>query len=64
MLAKIGRPHADVEQAVAAESEREAAKLYANVRTLNLAAAISPLLGLLGTVWGMIKAFMATASSS
>ncbi len=62
MLAKIGRPHAEVERAVADACDREAARLYANVRTLNLAAAIGPLLGLLGTVWGMIKAFMATAS--
>jgi biopolymer transport protein ExbB len=62
MLLKLGRPHAEVEHAVAEATEREAARLYANVRTLNLAAAISPLLGLLGTVWGMIKAFMATAS--
>jgi biopolymer transport protein ExbB len=62
MLLKLGRPHAEVEHAVAEATEREAARLYANVRTLNLAAAISPLLGLLGTVWGMIKAFLATAS--
>jgi biopolymer transport protein ExbB len=62
MLLKLGRPHAEVEHAVAEATERAAARLYANVRTLNLAAAISPLLGLLGTVWGMIKAFMATAS--
>lgn len=62
MLLKLGRPHAEVEHAVAEATERAAARLYANVRTLNLAAAISPLLGLLGTVWGMIEAFMATAS--
>jgi biopolymer transport protein ExbB len=34
--------------------------LYANVRWLSLAAAVAPLLGLLGTVWGMIVAFHQT----
>lgn len=62
MLLKVGRPHAEVERAVADVSQREADRLYSNVRTLNLAAAISPLLGLLGTVWGMIKSFYSTAN--
>ena len=61
-LLKVGRPHSEVEHAVAEASEREAAKLYANVRPINLATAISPLLGLLGTVQGMIEAFALTAS--
>jgi len=62
MLLKVGRPHSEVEHAVAEASEREAARLYGNVRTLNLAAAVTPLLGLLGTVFGMIRAFATTAS--
>lgn len=57
MLLKIGRPHSEVEHAVAEASEREGNRLYSNVRWLNLAAAVAPLLGLLGTVWGMIRAF-------
>ncbi len=57
MLLKVGRPHSEVEHAVAEASEREANRLYANVRWLTLAAAVAPLLGLLGTVWGMIRAF-------
>jgi biopolymer transport protein ExbB len=57
MLLKIVRPHSEVEHSVAEASEREADRLYANVRWLNLAAAVTPLLGLLGTVWGMIRAF-------
>jgi biopolymer transport protein ExbB len=60
MLLKVGRPHAEVEHAVAEASEREATRLYANVRWLTLAAAVTPLLGLLGTVWGMIMAFFNT----
>lgn len=60
MLLKVGRPHSEVEHAVSEASEREAGRLYANVRWLSLAAAVAPLLGLLGTVWGMIVAFHQT----
>jgi len=62
MLLKVGRPHSEVEHAVAEASSREAARLYANVRFMNLASAIAPLLGLLGTVVGMIQAFFITAN--
>ncbi len=57
MLLNVGRPHSEVIHSVAETSEREAERLYANVRWLTLAAAVTPLLGLLGTVWGMIIAF-------
>lgn len=62
MLLKAGRPHTEVEHAVAEANNREAAKLYSNVRWLSLAAGITPLLGLLGTVQGMIMAFFTTAN--
>jgi len=62
MLLKIGRPHSELEHAVEEANQREAVRLFANVRWLCLAAGISPLLGLLGTVWGMIKAFFITAT--
>jgi biopolymer transport protein ExbB len=57
MLLKIGRPHSEVEHAVAETCQREADRMYANVRWLNLAVAVTPLIGLLGTVWGMIICF-------
>ena len=57
MLLKVGRPHSEVEHAVAEASDREAERMYANVRWLTMAAAVAPLLGLFGTVWGMIQAF-------
>ncbi len=62
VLLKIGRPQMEVEQALRDAEEREASRLYSNVRWLSLAAGVTPLLGLLGTVWGMIKAFFVTAN--
>jgi len=60
MLLKVGRPHSEVEHAVSEASEREADRMYGNVRWLTLIAAVAPLFGLTGTVWGMIVAFHAT----
>lgn len=61
MLLKVGRPHSEVEHAVIETSEREADRLYKNVRWLTLAAAVAPLWGLLGTVWGILVAFHETS---
>jgi len=63
VLLKVGRPLDELEKAATSASEREAAVLYNNVRFLNLSTAISPLLGLLGTVWGMIQAFFVTSQA-
>lgn len=60
MLVKVGRPHVEVEHAVSEAAEREAERAYANVRWLNLCTSVTPLMGLLGTVWGMILAFYQT----
>lgn len=57
MLARAGRPPSEIESAVAQASQREADRLYANVRWLNLAASLSTMLGLIGTIQGMIMAF-------
>lgn len=62
MLLKVGRPLPELEHTVAQANDREAARLYANVRWLNLTAGVAPLLGLLGTVQGMIMAFFVTAN--
>ncbi|MFN3191813.1 MAG: MotA/TolQ/ExbB proton channel family protein [Aureliella sp.] len=59
-LQKIGRPIPEIEAAIAEGAQREAERLYGNVRWLTLAAAVTPLIGLLGTVWGMIIAFYET----
>jgi biopolymer transport protein ExbB len=62
LVDKLGRPVADVERAVADAKDREASRLYANIRPITLAASITPLIGLLGTVQGMIVAFHTTAN--
>jgi len=62
VLEKVGRPLPEMERAVEVAKEREAGRLYANVRPIALAVSVTPLLGLLGTVQGMIMAFMKTAS--
>ena len=60
VLKKVGRPIPEMEAALQDSCQREADRLYATVRWLTAAAAIAPLLGLLGTVWGMILAFFET----
>jgi biopolymer transport protein ExbB len=62
VLLKLGRPHSEVEAIMKDASDREANRLYNNVRPINLAATVAPLLGLLGTVQGMIMAFFVTAN--
>ena len=60
VLKKVGRPIPEMEAALQDSCQREAERLYGTVRWLTAAAAIAPLLGLLGTVWGMILAFFET----
>jgi biopolymer transport protein ExbB len=45
------------EQAIADQGATEVARMRRNLRLMHGIAAITPTLGLLGTVWGMIKAF-------
>ena len=52
-----GQPAATIRQAVDHDAAREILDLRRNVRVLNGTATIAPLLGLLGTVLGMIQSF-------
>ena len=56
-LARVNDGRAEMEEAAGATSARALYDMRRNIRPLGIAASVSPLLGLLGTVWGMIKAF-------
>lgn len=60
---KWGRPGVEVEQGIIDSGERATNGLRRYLRIFNGIATISPLLGLLGTVVGMIRAFNAIATS-
>lgn len=59
--AKLG-PEA-FEKAIEDAGSREADKMKRSLRPLSVIATVSPLLGLLGTVYGMIDAFQTTSAS-
>jgi biopolymer transport protein ExbB len=54
---KWGKPAVEVEQAVLDAGERASNGLRKYVRIFNAVSTITPLMGLLGTVFGMIRAF-------
>ncbi|MFM2011535.1 MAG: Biopolymer transport protein ExbB [Planctomycetota bacterium] len=56
-VTRANRPRSEIQGALSDTLQREVDRAYANVRWLNLGAGIAPLLGLLGTVWGLIRAF-------
>lgn len=60
---KWGKPAVEVEQAVLDEGERVVNGLRRYLRVFNGVSTICPLLGLLGTVFGMIRAFNDIAGS-
>jgi biopolymer transport protein ExbB len=62
-LRRWDRPIEHVEKHVAEAGLRETAILRRHLRGLSVIAAVSPLLGLLGTIVGMIKAFRTVAGS-
>jgi biopolymer transport protein ExbB len=63
-LRKWGKPAVEVEQAVLDEGERVANVLRKYLRVMNGISTVSPLLGLAGTVWGMMHAFNVIATNS
>jgi len=63
-IKKLGEPVELVERHIQETGQREVLKLRKYLRTLSVIAAISPLLGLLGTILGMIIAFETVAASA
>ena len=61
-LVKVGRPHQEVENALKDAAQREATRMAQLGSWLSLAAAVAPLIGLLGTVWGITQAFHDTTN--
>lgn len=58
-----GRPSVEIEQAVTEAGHQQVAYLRRNLRALQGSANLATLLGLLGTILGMIEAFNAVAAS-
>ncbi|MEJ7591914.1 MAG: MotA/TolQ/ExbB proton channel family protein [Planctomycetaceae bacterium] len=63
-ILKVGRPHAEIEKTVEDAVSREADEMAQNIRPINVTASVAPLLGLLGTVQGMILAFMVMSTTA
>jgi len=64
MLLRTGQPLGEIERTAGEAAQREADQYAGPIRWLNLAAAATPLMGLLGTVWGMIVAFHQSSTLS
>lgn len=62
-LRRAGGAEQVIEKQIADAGEREIAVLRKRLRALSLIAGVAPLLGLLGTIFGMIKAFQTVAVS-
>ncbi len=60
---KWGKPSVEVEQAVIDGGERQVSELRHNLRVLHGIHTITPMIGLLGTVWGMLESFSLIASA-
>ena len=52
-----GTPRSDIKERLEEVGRREAAELERFAPVIGTVASVSPLLGLLGTVWGMIQTF-------
>jgi biopolymer transport protein ExbB len=65
-LRKWGRPGIEVEQAIIDGGERQVSALRSHVRALNTISVIMPMVGLFGTVVGMVQSFneLATAAQT
>ncbi|RMD63513.1 MAG: MotA/TolQ/ExbB proton channel family protein [Planctomycetota bacterium] len=63
-MERAGEPLERIERAIAEAGERAAFELSRRLRTLSVIGSVAPLLGLLGTIFGLISAFQTIAVSS
>ena len=61
-ISRLTLGHVAMEKAIEDAGEREAYKLKRSLKPLSLIATVAPLLGLLGTVYGMISAFQSSSA--
>jgi len=61
-ISRLSLGHVAMEKAIEDAGEREAYKLKRSLKPLSLIATVAPLLGLLGTVYGMISAFQSSSA--
>lgn len=62
-MKRFGEPEELLEKHIQEAGEREALKLRKNLRVLSVIGSVAPLLGLLGTITGMITAFQTVAAT-
>jgi biopolymer transport protein ExbB len=62
-IAKIGHPFETIEKSLEEMGDEESVKLHQKIGWLSLIANVAPMMGLLGTVSGMVLAFNEIASS-
>lgn len=63
-IRKWGKSSVEVEQAIIDGGDRQVSQLRKHLRVLNGASTVAPLLGLLGTIVGMIESFNSIATKS
>ncbi len=63
-LSRIGRPVSDIVNAMEGQGQAEVANMEMNLNLLAAVPSIAPMLGLLGTVIGMILAFFNLSNST
>lgn len=63
-IAKIGHSFDAMEKSIEEMGDEESIKLHQKIGWLSLIANVAPMMGLLGTVMGMVKAFNEIASSN
>jgi biopolymer transport protein ExbB len=57
-LSEIGLEYSDIEKSMEDASVEQSSRLLRKIEYLSVIGSIAPMLGLLGTVWGMILAFL------